>query len=74
MNKRRYDYRIMDLSTGKSVKIPSDLGQECKRLGVTSTEIINNYNEYNSLGMKVTYADGALKAIYMKKKSLVAKQ
>jgi len=74
MNRRRYDYRIVDLTTGKSIKIPNDLGQECKRLGITSTEIINNYNEYNSLGMRVTFADGALKAIYMKKKSMVGPQ
>lgn len=67
MNKRRYNYRLTDYSTGKSIVIPDELGRECKDLGIRAEEIIRHYNEYNSLGMKVTYGDGALKAIYLKK-------
>jgi len=43
---------------------------ECMRLGVKSDDILKHYNEYMSMGMRgITYNDGALKAIYEKKKS-----
>ena len=57
-------------STGRTIKVTKDLRMECMRLGVKSDDILKHYNEYMSMGMRgITYNDGALKAIYEKKKS-----
>lgn len=65
---RRYNFQLTDYQTGKSIKLPEDLGRECKNFNITVKEILDNYNDYQSVGMRVTYADGALKAIWNKKK------
>ncbi len=68
---RRYNYKLLDKDTGKTIMIPRDLGLECKKYSITVREILNNYNEYNSLGMRATYGDAAQLAIYLRKKGSV---
>lgn len=64
---RRYNFQLRDY-TGKTIKLPEEIGRECKQFNITVKEIMENYNDYQSVGMTVTYADGALKAIWNKKK------
>jgi hypothetical protein len=68
VQKKRYNYKLTDAVTRRTIMIPEDLGKECKRLNISVQEILNNYNEYNSLGMRATYGDGAQLAIYLRKK------
>lgn len=65
---RRYNFQLTDYKTGKSIKLPEKTGRECKELGIGASEVLENYNEYLSVGMTVTYYDGAIKAILNKRK------
>lgn len=65
----KYTYWVKDRNGQRAFKLPEHIGKECNHLGITAEEITRRYNEYASLGMRVTYADGALKAIFNKKKA-----
>lgn len=71
MTNRRYNYVLTDSRTGKSIKLPEKTGRECKELGIGAGEVLDNYKEYLSVGMTVTYYDGAIKAILNKRKQQI---
>jgi hypothetical protein len=65
---RKYTYELY--STGGHIRVPKDVGIECKRLGINGDDILAEYRKFTQVGMKVTYLDGAMQAIYKRKQKM----
>ena len=68
MNRRAYNYRLIDPDTKRTIRLPEKIGRACKEHNISVADVLKYYNEYRSFGIEANYYDGALKAIYDKKK------
>lgn len=62
------------LSSGGSIKLPSYIAAECRRLGIPGDEIKKHYDRWNSPAFRIpsTYELAALRAIEDRKRAILA--